>query len=73
MGASYLIDTNISVYFLDGVLPKKSLPFMRSVIDGEEYALSIINKIELLGWSFPLESKESSAVEFVKSSLNITT
>lgn len=63
-----MIDINIAVYFLDGNLPANSLPFMRSVIDGKDYALSIINRIELLGWQFPEIDKENSAIDFIESS-----
>ena len=67
MGESYLIDTNVAIYFLNGVLPSQSLPFMRSVFDGE-VNLSVITKIELLGWSFPDDLSTNSAEQFVEAS-----
>ncbi len=67
MGTRYLLDTNTAIYFLEGVLPAPSLPFMESVLD-VECNLSIITKIELLGWQFPSVQKESDATEFVSAS-----
>lgn len=67
MGTRYLLDTNTAIYFLEGVLPAPSLPFMQSVLD-VECNLSIITKIELLGWQFPSIKKESDATAFVNAS-----
>ncbi len=67
MGENHLIDTNVANYFLNGVLPSQSLPFMRTVFDGG-VNLSVVTKIELLGWSFPDVSSSSSAEHFVDSS-----
>ena len=52
MGKRYLIDTNIAIYFLDGLLPTSAIPFLSSVLNHENN-ISIISKIELLGWNFP--------------------
>ncbi|MCC6459910.1 MAG: type II toxin-antitoxin system VapC family toxin [Saprospiraceae bacterium] len=67
MGTRYLLDTNTAIYFLEGVLPAPSLPFVQSVLD-EECNLSIITRIELLGWQFPSTKKESDATAFVNAS-----
>lgn len=67
MGENYLIDTNVAIYFLNGVLPPQSLPFMRSVFDSG-VNLSVITKIELLGWSFPDDLSTHSAEQFVEAS-----
>jgi len=67
MGENYLIDTNVAIYFLNGVLPPQSLPFMRSIFDSGAN-LSVITKIELLGWSFPGVSSSNSAEQFVDTS-----
>lgn len=67
MGADFLIDTNVAIYFLNGVLPPQSLPFMRSVFDSG-VNLSVITKIELLGWSFPDDASSNSAEQFVDTS-----
>ena len=68
MGKRYLIDTNIAIYFLDGVLPPATLPFIQSVL-GKECNLSIITKIELLGWSFPNPLKATETTSFVNNSV----
>ena len=67
MGTRYLLDTNTAIYFLEGALPAASLPFMQSVLN-VECNLSIITKIELLGWQFPSAQKESDATDFVNAS-----
>lgn len=67
MGENYLIDTNVAIYFLNGVLPAQSLNFMRSVFDSG-VNLSVITKIELLGWSFSDELSTNSAERFVEAS-----
>lgn len=68
MGTDYLIDTNIAIYFLDGLLPPASLPFIRSVFEGN-FAVSIITKIELLGWQFPDSSKMDITERFLDCSM----
>ncbi|MFZ4635107.1 MAG: type II toxin-antitoxin system VapC family toxin [Saprospiraceae bacterium] len=67
MGTRYLLDTNTAIYFLQGVLPASSMPFMQSILD-VECNLSIITKIELLGWQFPSVKTESDATDFVGAS-----
>ncbi len=67
MGERYLIDTNISIYFLDGHIPAKAIAFLSEVLNAESN-ISIITKIELLGWNFPNSEKTEINQEFVKSS-----
>jgi len=50
MGAKYLIDTNAVINFSENKLPSKAKTFIASIID-DEPVFSIINKIELLGFS----------------------
>ena len=50
MGASYLIDTNVVIDFSENKLASKGKTFVASIIDGEPH-FSVINKIELLGFS----------------------
>ena len=69
MGKNYAIDTNIAIYFLDGVLPPHTLPIMRPIFDERSYCLSIITQIELLGWPFPDTTKAEYAELFVSNSL----
>jgi predicted nucleic acid-binding protein len=50
MGKRYLIDTNIVIDFSENRLPLNAKLFVAEVIDNEPN-ISIINKIELLGFS----------------------
>ena len=52
MGAPYLIDTNAISDYLGGRVSSKALDFMDGVID-DTPALSVINRIELLGNNRP--------------------
>jgi predicted nucleic acid-binding protein len=67
MGKRYLIDTNIAIYFLDGHLPPSSLPFLSAVFN-QERNMSVITKIELLGWNFPNPNKSDISYAFVDQS-----
>lgn len=67
MGERYLIDTNIAIYFLDGHIPPQSIPFLSEVLNFESN-ISVITKIELLGWNFPNSEKMEVSNEFVESS-----
>lgn len=64
MGQRFLIDTNIAIYFLDGHLPASSLPLMSRVIN-QESNISVITKIELLGWKFPNPNKFDITSAFI--------
>ena len=46
----YLIDTNAVIDYLGELMPDKALKFIDKIIDDEFY-LSVINKIELLGFA----------------------
>ncbi len=50
MGQRYLIDTNVIIDFSLNRLEGKGKAFVADVIDSEPY-ISVINKIELLGFS----------------------
>ena len=50
MGKKYLIDTNVIIDFSENRLPLNAKLFVAEVIDNEPN-ISIINKIELLGFS----------------------
>jgi len=50
MGQRYLLDTNIVIDFLGNKLPAKTKRHLSSIVDSE-INLSVINKIELLGFS----------------------
>jgi predicted nucleic acid-binding protein len=65
MEQRYLIDTNCILDFSNGKLPEKAKLFLALVID-EQPCISVINKIELLGFSIVsndvLELVDSSSV-----------
>ena len=50
MGQKYLIDTNVILDFMGGRLPAKSEYILSEIID-DQINISVINKIELLGFS----------------------
>jgi tRNA(fMet)-specific endonuclease VapC len=67
MGKRFLIDTNIAIYFLDGNLTPSGIIFLQPLIN-QEINISVITKIELLGWNFPNSSKSEIHNEFVTQS-----
>ncbi len=46
---SYLIDTNILIYYLAGAIPDDEKPVIDQILQ-ESFNVSIITRIELLGW-----------------------
>jgi hypothetical protein len=46
---TYLIDTNILIYYLAGAIPDDEKPFIDRILQ-ESFNISIITRIELLGW-----------------------
>ncbi|WP_020607455.1 type II toxin-antitoxin system VapC family toxin [Spirosoma spitsbergense] len=48
MGKTYLIDTNVLLEYVAGLLPKKARIFVENVIN-EDFHISVINRIEVLG------------------------
>lgn len=69
MGKAYLLDTNTVIYYLDAVLPIKALDFLEENLDTSGSNLSIISKIELLGWQAP----SVEAMELVENFVNDST
>jgi predicted nucleic acid-binding protein len=67
MGKRFLIDTNIAIYFLDGNLTPAGIVFLQPLIN-QEINISVITKIELLGWSFPNPFKSEIHKDFVSQS-----
>lgn len=51
MGTQFLIDTNIGIYLLNGSLNQNALQFLEPIIN-DSYGISVITKIELLGFAF---------------------
>ena len=53
MGTKYLLDTNAIIEFLGGTLPTAANRWLEGIIDDDSHHVSIINKIELLGFNAP--------------------
>lgn len=70
---NYLLDTNILIYYLAGDIPKKELDKIKNILN-KSFNISIITKIELLGWDKHSPEGYKLAEEFIEfaSVLNIT-
>ena len=66
---NYLIDTNVAIYYFGMALSKESEKFIDKVI-GNKYAISVINRIELLGFK-ALSENESEALNSFIGSANV--
>jgi predicted nucleic acid-binding protein len=64
VNTAYLIDTNIAIYLLDGLLPDYALPFVQQVMDVGPN-LSVATHIEVLGFRFPNPEKRRIVEAFV--------
>lgn len=62
MGKRYLIDSNVLIEFSGKLLPQTSINLISSIID-EEFNISLINKIEVLGHP----SADKNLKEFINS------
>jgi len=67
MGTGYLVDTNIAIYTLKGVLPENAALFLAPILN-EGCLLSIISRVELLGFLFPESDEEAKAKKFIEDS-----
>ncbi len=65
MGSGFLVDTNIAIYFLDAQLPPPVRAFVESVLNSGTACLSVISKMEILGWNFASPQEEVQARAFV--------
>ncbi len=48
MGKGYLIDSNVLIGYAGDLLPESAYSFVSDIID-EQFTISVINKIEVLG------------------------
>jgi|APTNR8051073442_1049403.scaffolds.fasta_scaffold16418_3 tRNA(fMet)-specific endonuclease VapC len=71
MGTTYLLDTNVVIYFLDSLLPEKSLDFIENALNETGSFISVITKIELLGWQAPSAGAILQVEKFVGDSFVI--
>lgn len=64
MGTRYLLDTNTAIYFLNGHLTPNGFAFVLSVMN-IECNLSVISKMELLGWPTASPNDEIKIRSFI--------
>ena len=64
----YLLDTNTIIYYLKAALPLKAMQLLHTVVD-EQPIISIITKIELLGFNFKSIEEQIVTETFVNASL----
>ncbi|MEO8146711.1 MAG: type II toxin-antitoxin system VapC family toxin [Bacteroidia bacterium] len=64
MGERFLIDTNIIIYLLDGVLPAGSINQISTIVQSETN-ISVITRIEVLGYPFDSKLNEERTNDFV--------
>ena len=65
MEQEYLIDTNIAIDYLDDKLPKKGADLIDSIIS----RISVITRMELLGWPDATREQTQVLKQFVDSSV----
>jgi len=59
MGQSYLIDTNAVIELIAGKLPTSGEEWVENILITEDAYLSIINRIELLGFNGPTQEMDA--------------
>jgi predicted nucleic acid-binding protein len=64
MGQRFLIDTNILVYYFDDQIPEEVDQDVDTIFD-QSFNISVISKIEFLGWQKYTEEEYKRAVEFL--------
>lgn len=63
----YLLDTNTIINYLDASLPISAMAFMNKIVD-EQSNISVISKIETLGYNFEFISEKNTMEIFVGNS-----
>lgn len=63
----YLLDSNTIIYYMDGTLTPNGFTFVLAALQNRECALSVISKIEVLGFPFPNSIQEKKAEKLVGS------
>lgn len=66
----YILDSNIIIDFLKGALTTNVYEFLLPIVD-DEVILSIISKMEILGFNFDNENEENIYKTFIENSLII--
>jgi predicted nucleic acid-binding protein len=65
MGPGFLIDTNILVYYYEGLIPANAVQELDKIFR-QSFNISIISKIEFLGWPKYDEEQYQKAVLFIE-------
>ncbi len=66
MEEKFLIDTNILIYYTCGFIPQNMTEKLDEILESSFY-ISIITKIEYLGWEKYNEEQFEIAVKFIES------
>ena len=64
MGEGFLIDTNILIYYLADAIPPEELSKIEEILR-ESFNVSIITKIEFLGWKGHIPEGFEKSKEFI--------
>ncbi|RPI71367.1 MAG: type II toxin-antitoxin system VapC family toxin [Desulfobacteraceae bacterium] len=65
MGQGFLIDTNILIYYYEGLIPGNTVQEVERIFR-QSFNISIISRIEFLGWSKFDEEQYQNAVRFLR-------
>lgn len=60
----YLLDTNAVINYLDATLPARAMQFMGTIVDGN-CNISVITKMETLGFAFKSIAEQKTMETFV--------
>ena len=63
----YLLDTNVVINFLDATLPKAGRQLLIGIVDDYPY-ISVITKIETLGFNFKSANEQNTMETFIAGS-----
>ena len=61
----YLLDTNIVIYYLKAALPLKAMQLLNTIVD-DQPTLSVITKIEVLGFNSPNKEEQDFTTLFIE-------
>jgi len=64
MGTSYLLDSNIVIYLSKGILTTENSSVIASIAT-EPLSISVITKIEVLGWNAPTAEEAQVLQQFM--------
>jgi predicted nucleic acid-binding protein len=68
MGAGYILDTNIIIYYLKGQMSSDTAAFIEEKLFLGNPNLSVITEIELLGWKRASDGQIEILKDFIKNS-----